>query len=70
MFYYLAAVDWEVTDTGERDSARQASATPDRELPEPDPLPDRSLNDVMLDRRTCREFDGSTVEATALSSIR
>lgn len=39
------------------------------ELPEPGPLPDRALEDVLLDRRTSRYFDRRSISATDISSI-
>lgn len=38
-------------------------------LPEPDPLPDRPVNEVMLGRRTHRSFRGNDLDATQLSTL-
>lgn len=38
-------------------------------LPDPVPLPDRPLNEVLLSRRTCRKFDGTPVTRSELGSL-
>lgn len=49
--------------------ARSAIDGPVVSLPEPEPLPDRSVNGVMLDRRTHRSFRGNDLDAGQLSTL-
>lgn len=51
-------------DDARNDDAREIVA-----LPDPAPLPDRPVNDVLLSRRTCREFDGTPTTSAELGSL-
>lgn len=67
----------EATSTETRSDGAGRDETPpesgnddvDVALPDPLPLPERPLHEVLLERRTCREFAGETVETEALSSL-
>ena len=66
--YYLASAGWEMSrSTVERtpEPATECAV----ELPEPEPLPDRSLGDVLRSRRTCRAFDGTPTSRTELGTL-
>lgn len=73
LYYHLATRDWsfdsDVSASPEAESTRDGPASDAVELPSPAPIPDEPLDDVLLARRTCRDFDGSTVESRDLSSI-
>lgn len=71
--YHLATRDWSFD--GHADPSPRGDSDFDRpsgdavELPAPDPVPDEPLGDVLLDRRTCREFDESSIGSGDLSSL-
>lgn len=84
LYYHLATRDWSPGERGDAaaspgDAERSSDgATRDTDgcgdadpvpLPEPDPLPDRPLDEVLLDRRTCREFDGTPMDHRDLSTL-
>lgn len=73
LYYHLATRDWSFDSDAETVPRAELSSDPPVddvvELPSSAPIPDEPLNDVLLGRRTCREFDGSSIESQDLSSI-
>lgn len=85
LYYHLATRDWSPDERGDAAaSPGDAERPPDAAtrdttdgrgdgepipLPEPDSLPDRPLDEVLLDRRTCREFDGTPMDHRDLSTL-
>lgn len=73
LYYHLATRDWSFDGHAEAPAEAGAAAEPavgdEVALPSPDPIPDEPIDDVLLDRRTCRDFDGSAIESADLSSI-
>ncbi len=72
LYYHLATRDESITQRQVYE--QQAETTNEDEgeiidLSTPEELPDKRLDRVLLDRRTCRDFDGSPIAGTDLSSI-
>lgn len=53
----------------ERDRSDESSRPDVRSLPDPDPLPDLPLRTVLLERETCRNFDGERLSASSVANV-
>ncbi|USZ66718.1 nitroreductase family protein [Halorussus salilacus] len=72
LYYHLSTRDESVIEPRVYEQELETATQGDRdviELPTPEEVPDEPLDKVLLDRRTCRDFDGSPIDSTDLSSI-
>lgn len=71
LYYHLSTRDEPVPERqpyeGKTGTAEDGGKVID--LSTPAEVPDKPLNQVLLDRRTCRDFDGSPIDGNDLSSI-
>lgn len=81
LYYHLATREWSFDRDAEASPQDGSTFSPQGgstlnstvgdtvELPSPASVPDEPLNDILLDRRTCRDFDGSSIGSHDLSSV-
>lgn len=72
LYYHLSTRDESVAEEQVHDE-KTATTSEDKgeviDLPIPAEVPDEPLDQVLLNRRTCRDFDGTPIGGTDLSSI-
>lgn len=72
LYYTLSMYGNEISDVQTQsidDPTHHLEPTHTVQLPKPHKLPDRSLVEVLLNRRTCREFEGEAINPQALATI-
>lgn len=72
LYYHLSTRDESVAKRQVHEREAETSTEDEGDvidLPTPEEVPDEPLDQVLLDRRTCRDFDGSPIDGTDLSSI-
>ncbi|WP_276282633.1 nitroreductase family protein [Halorussus caseinilyticus] len=72
LYYHLQTRDDGPADGSAFDyppTAAESPPGPRVALPDPEPLPDVPFADVLLSRRTCRDFDGTAISRQSLSTL-
>lgn len=73
LYYHLSTRDEPVVEQRKQSYGDEADVpwceNESIELPSPADLPDVPFDEVLLDRRTCRDFDGTPIDSNDLSSI-